>query len=366
MLWNWQLADWPKFWYSSDTIATKEKEFLVAFGSASAYLKSISKQDYTQFIVEILSEEGKDSSRIEGEILDRESLQSSIRKHFGLHVDLRAQDKEARMAELLCDVYESFSEPLTHETLWRWHSILFNRNSQIEHGAYRSHKEPMQIVSRRYDLPRIYFEAPPSEKVFEEMERFLDWMNAPIGAETLLGRVAIAHIYFESIHPFEDGNGRIGRALVEKMFSKYLKRPTLIAVSKTLDARKKEYYNFLGTCNRSLDATAWVAFFADAVMQAQADSMRLLNFLLNKSKMCSALSGRLNPRQEKALLRMFEEGPDGFVGGMSAEKYIAITKTSRATASRDLAELVDMGAFTKTGQLRHTRYWLRLVSNSIS
>jgi Fic family protein len=219
----------------------------------------------------------------------------------------------------------------------------------------------MQIVSHHYAFPRVFFEAPPSAKVPHEMKMFVDWFNAASLSGTILGRAAVAHVYFESIHPFEDGNGRIGRILVEKILSQGIGRPVLIAVSKVLEKRKKEYYSALEECNRTLKIQHWVEFFADVVLEGQEESMNLLFFLIEKSKMLAALSGQINPRQEKALLRMFAEGLDGFKGGLSAENYIAITKTSRATATRDLTDLVQKGALIKTGELRHTRYWLSLV-----
>ena len=362
MTWNWQLPDWPKFNYNPDRISQLERQFLLSVGSASAYLKTIDKQEYNRFIVEILSLEGLESSRIEVEILDRESLQSSIKQHFGLHTPLKLRaDKESGMAQLLCTVYESFDKPLTHDMLWQWHSMLFKGSSKItDCGKYRTHSEPMQIVSHRYDSPRVFFEAPPSERVFHEMTAFIDWFHSTNGSGSILERAAISHIYFESIHPFEDGNGRIGRVLVEKILSQGVGRPILIAISKMLEKRKKEYYSSLEKCNRTLDVQQWVEFFSQMILQAHEESMSLLSFLIKKSKMLNALSEQINPRQTKVLLRMFAEGPTGFKGGLSADNYLAITKTSRATATRDLADLVEKGALVKTGELRHTRYRLNI------
>jgi len=362
MPWNWQLPDWPKFYYDPKEMIQLEKRFLLGLGNASAFLKSIDPAERNRFIVEILSVEGEKSSKIEGELLERESIQSSIKKHFGLKPNRQKDGKKERgMAELLCDVYETYNQDLTHEMFWKWHSMLFQGMTEIdERGIYRSHPEPMQIVSNRYDSPRVYFEAPPSEKIFDEMAQYIDWFNASKSSESSLGRAAIAHLYFENIHPFEDGNGRIGRILVEKVLSQAIEQPILIAVSKVIDKRKKEYYDALGICNRSLDAQQWVLFFGEVILQAQEDSICLLQFLIQKSKMFSSLLGKINERQEKVLLRIFSEGPEGFKGGLSAENYIAITKTSRATATRDLVDLVQKGALRKTGELRHTRYWLNL------
>jgi Fic family protein len=190
------------------------------------------------------------------------------------------------------------------------------------------------------------------------MKAFIAWFNSSYKKGSILERAAVAHLYFENIHPFEDGNGRIGRLLVEKILSQEIGRPVLIAVSRILERRKKEYYAELGKCNHTLEVQDWVNFFAQVIVQAQEESLELLHFLIQKSKLLISLIGKLNSRQEKALLRMFEEGVNGFKGGLSAENYIAITKASRATATRDLADMVEKGALVKTGELRHTRYWI--------
>lgn len=361
MPWNWELPEWPNFHYKSEKLAQREREFLLRTGNASAYLKNITKQEYQQFVIEILSSEGLESSKIEGEFLDRESLQSSIKQHFGLKSVEKTKEKEVGMAALLCKVYEEFDKPLTHEMLENWHAKLFDYPSHIEDcGKYRTHLEPMQIVSNRSNSQRVFFEAPPSPMVAAEMEKFIQWFNVTSLNEPILARAALAHVYFESIHPFEDGNGRIGRVLVEKILSQGVQRPVLMAVSKVLEKRKKEYYAALERCNKTLEVGQWVDFFTEVVLQAQEEALNLLYFLIEKSKMLTKYASQLNPRQEKVLLRMFAEGLEGFKGGLSAEKYIAITKTSRATATRDLTDLLNMGAFIKTGVLRNTRYYLNI------
>lgn len=362
MSWNWELPEWPKFHYDFVQLAYREKQFLLRAGSSIACLKNISKEDYQRFLVEILTAEGLESSKIEGELLDRESLQSSIKRQFGLDATLRkGADREMKMAKLLNHVYETFDKPLTHEMLWQWHSILFDKSSSItDIGKYRTHMEPMQIVSNKYGSPLVFFEAPPSHRVFEEMTAFMSWFNCSNKSGSVLERAAVAHLYFESIHPFEDGNGRIGRILVEKILSQEFEKPVLLSISDILQKRKKEYYLELGKCNQTLHIQEWVDFFSNVILEAQKESVQLLYFLIEKSKIMTALYGQINSRQEKALLRMFEEGPKGFVGGLSAENYIVITKASRASATRDLTDLVQKGALLKTGELRHTRYWLNL------
>ncbi len=363
MPWNWQLPSWPQFHYNPDEIAHFERKFLLGSGSNFAFLNTISQQEQRQFAVEILSLEGQQSSKIEGEILERESLQSSIRKHFGLQDDMphKKGGKEAGMADALYNVFTTFDRPLTHEMLFDWHTMLFAGSTQLEDvGRYRTHSDPMQIVAGRLDERRVFYEAPPSSQVPCEMEAFIHWYNDTKTVQSILARAAVCHVYFESIHPFEDGNGRIGRLLVEKALSEAVGRPILIAVSKCIEHRRKDYYKQLAGCNNTLEIQPWVNFFAELILQAQEESMRYLRFLLGKSQMFATLAGKLNDRQEKALRRMFAEGPNNFIGGLSAEKYIAITKASRATATRDLHDLVALGALTRTGELRHTRYWLNL------
>lgn len=360
MGWNWQLGSWPHFHYDVHSLPQLDRKFLQGAGGIVAVLNHFDEEAKKQFIVELLCVEGLNSASIEGEILLRESLQSSIRRHFGLQADpRRSSDREKGMADLMCQVYESYKEPLTHRMLYEWHRLLMQQRTDLESIAkYRMHEEPMQILSNHYGDPTIYFEAPPSHLVEKEMTIFIDWFNSWDENDSILGRAAHTHVYFESIHPFEDGNGRIGRALVEKILSQSLGHPTLIAISQAIEARKKEYYSQLALCNKTLQIENWVAFFSDIILQAQTNSIRFINFLVNKSKLMSALAGKLNSRQEKAMLRIFAEGVEGFTGGLSAENYIAITKASRATATRDLADLIEKGALIKTGQLRHTRYWL--------
>lgn len=361
MKWNWQLAHWPSFTYDPSAITPLEEQFLQATGSACAILRHLGSEESKQFLVDILSQEGLKSAQIEGEFLERVSLQSSIRKNFGFDgTKKKLPFKEQGMADLLFRVYESYEQPLTEEMLGLWHSLLL-KDSPIEcKGGYRTHAEPMQIVSNRYRETKVFFEAPPSNKVPQEMAAFIKWFNAQKEGGSILGQAALAHLYFESIHPFEDGNGRIGRALAEKLLSQRLKRPSLIAISQVIERRKKEYYERLGACNCSLEVTAWVKFFAEVVLEAQREALEKVEFLTCKSRLMSQLASQLNERQEKVLLRMFAEGPKGFSGGLSAENYLSITKTSRATATRDLSDLVEKGALYKTGELRHTRYWLKL------
>jgi Fic family protein len=247
--------------------------------------------------------------------------------------------------------------------LFRWHRMVMSGSRNLRDvGRYRAGAEPMQVVSGPIGEARVHFEAPPSARVPSEMKRFIAWFNrtAPGREEPLsaLTRAGIAHLYFESIHPFEDGNGRIGRAIAEKALAQSLGQPTLTALAATILARRKNYYDALEAANKGNEITHWLMWFAGVAIEAQRRTIALVEFLIDKTKLLDRLKGQLNARQEKALLRMFHEGPEGFRGGLSAGKYSTVTGASPATTTRDLADLVAKGALVREGERRYARYHL--------
>jgi Fic family protein len=202
------------------------------------------------------------------------------------------------------------------------------------------------------------------------MTRFIEWFNrtAPSGAEPLpaLARAGVCHIYFECIHPFEDGNGRIGRALAEKTLAQSIGQPSLIALAATILARRARYFDALEAANKGNEITAWLAWFAGTTIEAQRRTLALIEFLIDKTKLFDRLGNQMNERQKKALLRMFQEGPEGFEGGMSAGKYSSITGASPATTTRDLADLTEKGALIREGERRHARYKLSVLLRHVA
>jgi Fic family protein len=222
----------------------------------------------------------------------------------------------------------------------------------------------MQVVSGAIHAPKVHFEAPPSADVPSEMTRFINWFNrtGPGGTEPLpaLTRAGIAHFYFVCIHPFEDGNGRIGRAIAEKALAQNLGRPTLTALAATILAKRKGYYEALERNNTETEITDWLSWFAATVIEAQRRTMALIEFLIDKTRLLDRLSGLLNERQQKVLVRMLREGPQGFAGGLSASNYISITEATTATATRDLADMVTKGALVREGERRHARYHINI------
>lgn len=365
MKWVWQHSNWPDFTWDRSVLAPFEERFLHESGRRIGAWRQLTHEDQSELRVKWLSGEAVETSAIEGEILDRESVQSSIRRRFGLTASQKtASPEEEGVAEMMVALYHEFDRPLDHETLWRWHRMLMRDRSHLEVvGGYRRHPEAMQVVSGPDYNPKIHYEAPPSERMTEEMERFIEWYDqtASIGSRMpSLAWAGTAHLYFVRIHPFEDGNGRIARALAEKALAQSLGEPSLIALSRTIARRRKGYYAILDESGRSLDITNWLVWFADTVLDAQIWSERRLIRSIQQTRLFDRLRGSLNPRQGKILLRLLDAEPDGFEGGLSAQNYQRITGATASTATRDLANMVAMGALNKTGQRRHTRYWLNL------
>lgn len=364
MTWNWQKSDWPDFRWESARMELAEKEFLIAGGKLAGTIKHLGENEREHITVDSMSTEAVTTSEIEGEVLDRASVQSSIRRQLGLAADKRnVRPAERGVAEMTVDLFRSFGEPLSNEMLFGWHRMLMSgRRDLTDVGRYRTSRDPMEIISGPVGKTKVHFQAPPADHVPGEMKRFIAWFNrtAAGGPEPLRGltKAGTAHLYFECIHPFEDGNGRIGRALAEKALAQSLGQPTLTALAATILARRRNYYDALEAANTKTEITGWLTWFAGITIEAQRRTLAMVEFLIDKAKLFERLRGQMNQRQEKALVRMFKEGPDGFKGGLSAGKYASITGASPATTTRDLADLAEKGALVRTGELRHTRYQL--------
>lgn len=371
MLWNWQQTDWPNFTYDDTRLREAEERFLKNAGVVVGAMHHLDGGQQHALTIDLISREVVDNSAIEGEVLDRASVQSSLAKHLGLAADLRrANAAEAGAAELMANLYLTYADPLADEMLFDWHHMLFNgRRDLNDLGQYRTHADPMQIVSGALHAPRVHYEAPPSAQVSAEMQRFIAWYNesAPGGSKPLSAilRAGLAHLWFESIHPFEDGNGRIGRAIAEKALAQSLEAPTLTALAETINRHRKGYYAELQRASQSNHIDDWLSWFAAIVLQAQQRTLTRIRFLIDKTRLMDRLRGKINSRQEKALLRLFAEGPDGFMGGLSAQNYRTITEAATATATRDLADLVELGALRREGERKSTRYYLDIGDGRI-
>ncbi len=368
MTWNWQQPDWPNFKWDRSRISAAEEQFLLGAGVAIGTVKHLDEDEHNQFLVDVMTGEAVTTSAIEGEILNRASVQSSILHQLGLASPdkRRVMSAEQGIAEMMVDLYRSFSQPLSIEMLFGWHRMVTSgRKDLVDIGRYRASPEPMQVVSGPIGAPIVHFEAPPSKQVPVEMKRFVSWFNrtAPGSKEPLpaITRAGTAHLFFESIHPFEDGNGRIGRAIAEKAMTQSFSQPMLVSLATTILAHQKNYYKALERANLRNDITQWLVWFAEIALEAQRRSIAQVEFIIAKAKLLDRLRDHINERQQKALLRMFREGPEGFNGGLRAGNYSTITGASPATTTRDLADLAEKGALIRTGERRHARYVLNLT-----
>jgi Fic family protein len=364
--WNWQQPEWPRFEYDPAQLAGFEAEFQKQSGIFIGSIKHAAQADEEQLRVELLSDEALQTSEIEGEILNRDSVQSSIRRNFGIATDdRRIPAAEQGISEMMVDLYRGYSQPLTDELLFRWHGMLMNgRRDLKEIGAYRTGAQPMQVVSGPIHAPEVHFEAPPSGAVPSEMAAFTAWFNqtGPGGKGRLptLIRSGLAHLYFVCIHPFEDGNGRVGRAIAEMALAQGQGRASLISLSSVINSSRRNYYEMLEASNRHCTVTDWLIYFSKTVLAAQEHTQQMVDFLIAKTRFHDRLRGQLNSRQEKAIVRMLREGPKGFKGGLSAENYMRITGATRASTTRDLHDLVMKGALIRTGNFKSTRYSLAI------
>lgn len=367
MKYNWQQKDWPDFRYDLTDLENILIDFISASSHVSGVLEGMSEDVKSETIIDLMVTEAVKTSAIEGEYISRKDVISSLRNQLGLNIKSeKVVDRKAKgAAELMMAVRNDFNKPLSQEMLLSWHKLLMQGTKNIQTGAWRTHEDPMQVVSNLHSIPKVHFEAPPSRVVPKEMKNFIDWFNKTISSikndvKMIPVQSAIAHLYFETIHPFEDGNGRIGRALSEKAIFQSSGRPIAISLSKTIEADKRAYYDALENAQKSNEITNWIHYFVHMLMAAQKDIQILIDFILKKTRFLDEHKEKLNDRHLKALLRMFKEGPNGFEGGMTAKKYITLTNASKATATRDLQYLVEIGALQPAGAGRSVRYDLKL------
>ncbi|TQM51782.1 Fic family protein [Arcticibacter tournemirensis] len=367
-MYNWQFLEWPDFIYEVKEVQPLILAFAQETGEISGVIQGLSDELKQETLLQLMLSEAVKTSEIEGEYISREDVISSIRNNLGLNETLiNVKDQRAGgVAQWMLEVRKSFDQPLSLNMLKVWHNILMTGARNVNPGQWRIGAEPMQIISGTYGREVVHYEAPPSSDVPKEMERFVQWYNKatfPLKgevAEAVL-RSAVAHLYFESIHPFEDGNGRIGRAIAEKALSQSIGRPVMLSLSKIIEHDKATYYAALKEAQQSLDITAWINYFAAVILEAQRDAKAMVQFTLKKAQFFDRYKHQLNERQLKAINKMLEKGADGFEGGMTAKKYIGISKASKATATRDLQQLQEMGVLIQEGAGRSVKYQLNLV-----
>ena len=365
MSYNWQLPGWPNFSYNLEEVQLIILKFAKETGEINGILQALPEEMQLENLLQLMLSEAIKTSEIEGEYLSREDVMSSIRNNLGLNESpVTIKDQQAAdIGRLILEVRRSYHEPLSVIMLKYWHQLLMQNAKKISAGEWRAGTQAMLVVSGAYGKEIVHYEAPPSIQVANEMLRFVDWFNSvEFGwggdvAEAVL-RAAIGHIYFESIHPFEDGNGRIGRAIAEKALSFSLGRPVMLSLSKAIEKDRNRYYAELKKAQAGLEITGWINYFASIILEAQQDAKIMVQFTLKKTLFYDRYKSQLNERQLKVINKMLASGADGFEGGITAAKYMRIAKISKATATRDLQYLHEIGVLLQEGLGRSVRYQL--------
>ena len=364
-MYNWQFEKWAEFVYNENVINSYALKFSELSGEIFGMFKTFNSEKQQNEILDIMISEAIKTSEIEGEILSREDVRSSFLKKLGLTTTIKnIKDKRAEnIALLMLEVRNNFQKKLTEKLIKQWHGMLFSNSKYINAGAYRTGEEPMQIISGAMGKEKVHFEAPPSARVPQEMKNFVKWYNCFKTKDNILKiitKAAITHIYFESIHPFEDGNGRIGRALIEKCLSESLGRQIIMSISQAIEKNRNRYYDELKRAQCTLEIDSWLLYFSQILIDSQQNALEILDFSVKKTHFFDKYKNTLNTRQTKVINKMLDAGKDGFEGGMTAKKYVSITKTTKATATRDLQELVERDIFQQNLAGRSTNYTLNI------
>ena len=388
-MWIWQSALWPQFSFDSTALQTALGAARHTQGRLLGAAEQLQLLDVSELQLSGWSREALATAQIEGEVLQLNSVRASAARRLGLVPDPSAYQDERTEATL--DVIQaatnSWQQALTHETLYSWQAALFPTGysgiAKIGVGSYRTHAESMQIVTQRLGKNDIiHYQAPDSKDVPKQMKALLVWLNdgrisGKLAVTDGLIRAAIAHLWFEVVHPFEDGNGRMGRALAERCLAEDMRSELrLFSLSQQFMLDRTGYYAQLQRASRfdraqpvEMDITAWIHWFLGCVEKACLESLAQMAQANAKNKFSYRLQlahPDLSKSQRKVLFKLFEarqtnatsDNPSGFSGGMSTEKYVAISGVSRATAYRELTDLVAQQLLTISGQGRGTRYAL--------
>jgi Fic family protein len=354
-----ELKDWPNFLWDQKKLSELLIELRHLQGRLIGGMESIGFHARDETVLQALTQDVVKSSEIEGEILDQTLVRSSVARHLGMKTT--GLDKTGRnvegVVEMMLDATQNFAHPLTKERLFDWHTSLFPKENKIRVGAWRT--GVVRVVSGRMDKEEtVHFEAPPAERVDREMELFLDWFNQETPMDLVL-KAAIAHFWFITIHPFDDRNGRIARAIGDLMLARSEKSSRrFYSLSAQIQKERKGYYAILEQTQKgNLDITRWVEWFFNCLKRAIEEALSVLEAIRCKSQFWEAVAEvSLNERQRKIINRML----DGFEGKLTSSKWAKITKCSQDTAYRDILDLVDKGILEKNPEGgRNTSYSIK-------
>lgn len=362
-----ELPDWPNFRWSLDALASTLAAVRHHQGRLIGRMDSLGFDLSTEAVLHSLTEDVLKSSEIEGETLDREQVRSSIARRLGMDIGaLTPADRDVEgVVEMMLDATQNYAEPLTEGRLFAWHAALFPTGrsgmGRITVGTWRTDKTgPMQVVSGPPGHERVHYQAPPAERIGQEMRAFLSWFNGEKPVDPVLA-AAVAHLWFVTIHPFEDGNGRIARAIADMALARSEESPRrFYSMSAQIRVERKAYYDILeNTQKGDLDITPWIAWFLGCLDRAIAGAGVILASVLRKARFWEAHAGvALNDRQRAIVNRLLGD----FEGKLTSSKYAKLAKCSQDTAARDIDGLINHGMLVKNPEGgRSTSYSLAEV-----
>ncbi len=347
-----ELPAWPAFSWDSETIVALLIQVRHQQGRLTGGMESIGFHLRDEVVLRTLTHDVVKSSEIEGEMLDQSLVRSSVARHLGMDIaGLAASDRNIDgVVEMMLEATRKFDQPLTKERLLNWHAMLFPSGGsgwkKINVGMWRT--SPVYVVSGQMGREAIHFEAPSAERVDAEMDRFLDWLNGASPMDLVL-KAAVAHLWFLTIHPFDDGNGRIGRAIADMLLAQSEgSSHRFYSLSAQIQVERKGYYAILEQTQKGgLDISAWIAWFLNCLGKAIENALSTWNTIINKTQFWEALTGvQLNERQRKIINHML----DGFEGKLTSSKWAKITKCSQDTAYRDILELINHGILKRSSE----------------
>lgn len=362
-----ELAEWPKFRWSPEALLQRLGTVHYSQGWLLGRMEAMGFSSRAEAFLNTLTQDVLKSSEIEGEILDKEQVRSSVARHLGIDIGAlaRADRNIDGVVEMILDATQNFVQPLTKERLFGWHQLLFPANERklrkIRVGQWRDDTNgPMQVVSGPLGRERVHFEAPAAERLDREMAAFLGWFNRDDDTD-LIVRAGIAHLWFVTIHPFEDGNGRIARAITDMMLARSEQcAQRFYSMSGQIQGERNAYYKRLEETQKgTLEITGWLEWFLDCLGRAINATEEILTSVLNKTRFWGTYADvQFNDRQ-RLLVNMLL---DGFEGKLTSTKWAKLAKCSQDTALRDILSLVERGVLTKdSAGGRSTSYSLQLL-----
>lgn len=351
--WIWQHPNYPNFNYDKSQLSDLISQVDYHRGILDGMTKLFNQDDIRKIQIDTLTDEAINTSLIEGEVFKRESVRSSFRKKLDKDFDALSDKYSTKATDNLVEILIDCSlnkKPLTIERLHGWHNCLFENNysklNRINIASFRK-DDDMEVISGAIGFEKVHYKAIPASKIDEDIENFLEYCNT--SSENIYIKCAIAHLWFVSIHPYDDGNGRISRAITDYILSKYSLNTEfkLYSISTAINSDRKAYYDILDKTtnlflNRTFDITPWLIWHLNILKNAMQNALLNIEHLIQKTKFWDIHRNQpLNERQIKVLNKIFDVGIDNFEGGLNTKKYISLTKVSKATASRDISELIE-------------------------